>query len=65
MPMSPQVSPSSVFLSNLQGKSSAAGIRVAAIIAHKVIHGTLWKAPLLSSVINSWKTIEGACLEHC
>lgn len=49
----------------LQGNSYSTGISVAAVIAHKGICGTLQPAPLLSSVINSWKAIEGACSEHC
>lgn len=53
------------FQAILQGNSYSAGINVAAVIAHKAIHGTLRQAPFLSSVINSWKAIEGACSEHC
>ena len=53
------------FQAVLQGNSYSTGISVAAVIAHKGICGTLQPAPLLSSVINSWKAIEGACSEHC
>lgn len=52
------------FQAVLQGNSYSAGISAAAVIAHKAILGTLRQAPLLSSVINSWKALEGACSEH-